>query len=92
MTLNPGERTQLLAEPRLLDNAVEEMLRRHGLSNTGRELRQNVERKGATSHAIGVAVARIVRAVTHDERVHMLGKMVVSGLRDASNRTRGGSQ
>jgi L-lactate dehydrogenase len=28
-----------------------------------------IERKGATSHAIGVAVARIVRAVTHDERV-----------------------
>lgn len=35
---------------------------------------------------------RVVRLVTHDERVHMLGKMVVSGLRDASNRTRGGSQ
>jgi len=27
LTLNPGERAQLLAEPRLLDNAVEEMLR-----------------------------------------------------------------
>ncbi|MBV1687857.1 cytochrome P450 [Novosphingobium sp. G106] len=47
----PELQAQLKADPAIIPAAVEELLRRHGLSNTGRLLRQDVERKGASMKA-----------------------------------------
>lgn len=47
----PELQERLKSDPAIVPAAVEEMLRRHGLSNTGRELRQDVERKGANMKA-----------------------------------------
>jgi cytochrome P450 len=44
----PDLQERLKRDPGIIPAAVEEMLRRHGLSNTGRLLRQDVTRKGAT--------------------------------------------
>jgi cytochrome P450 len=44
----PELQERLKSDPGIIPAAVEEMLRRHGLSNTGRLLRQDVTRKGAT--------------------------------------------
>lgn len=44
----PDLQKQLQDDPDIIPAAVEEMLRRHGLSNTGRLVRQDVSRKGAT--------------------------------------------
>ena len=44
----PELQQQLKGDPAIIPAAVEELLRRHGLSNTGRVLRQDVDRKGAT--------------------------------------------
>jgi cytochrome P450 len=48
---NPGHRRRILEDPAIIPRAVEEYLRRHGLSNTGRLIMQDVERKGATMKA-----------------------------------------
>ena len=47
----PELQQRLKDDPAIIPAAVEEMLRRHGLSNTGRMLRQDVVRKGATMQA-----------------------------------------
>jgi len=47
----PELQERLKQDKAVIPAAVEEMLRRHGLSNTGRELRQDVVRKGATMKA-----------------------------------------
>ncbi len=44
----PELQERLKRDPAIIPAAVEEMIRRHGLSNTGRMLRQDVVRKGAT--------------------------------------------
>jgi len=44
----PELQQRLKDDPDIIPAAVEELLRRHGLSNTGRLLRQDVARKGAT--------------------------------------------
>jgi len=43
---NPGHRRQLVEDPDLIPNAVEELIRRHGLSNTAREIVYDFEHKG----------------------------------------------
>ena len=43
----PELQERLKRDPAIVPAAVEEMIRRHGLSNTGRMLRQDVVRKGA---------------------------------------------
>ncbi|MBG6120137.1 cytochrome P450 [Sphingobium sp. AEW010] len=45
---HPEDRRRLIAEPDLIERAAEEFLRRHGLSNTGRLILHDVERKGVT--------------------------------------------
>jgi cytochrome P450 len=48
LAAHPEARRQLRAEPSLLAPAVEEIIRRHGLTMTGRLIRQDVTRKGVT--------------------------------------------
>ncbi len=48
---NPGHRRRILEDPAIIPRAAEEYLRRHGLSNTGRLIMSDVERKGATMKA-----------------------------------------
>ena len=48
---HPEHRRRILEEPAIIPRAVEEYLRRHGLSNTGRQITADVERKGATMKA-----------------------------------------
>ena len=43
---NPGHRQQLLREPDLIPDAVEELLRRHGISNFGRMVVRDCEFQG----------------------------------------------
>ena len=45
---DPGLRRRLVEEPGLVAPAVEEFIRRHGLTMTGRLIRQDVTRKGVT--------------------------------------------
>lgn len=47
----PELQQRLKDDPEVIPAAVEEFLRRHGLSNTGRLVRQDVERKGARMKA-----------------------------------------
>ena len=44
---HPEQRRRLIEEPEIVPKAVEEYLRRFGLSNTGRLILEDVERKGA---------------------------------------------
>jgi cytochrome P450 len=48
---NPQLQQRLKDHPDIIPAAVEEMLRRHGMSSTGRLVRQDVTRKGATMKA-----------------------------------------
>lgn len=45
---HPEARRQLIESPALIPAAVEELIRRHGLTMTGRLIRQDVTRKGVT--------------------------------------------
>lgn len=47
LAVNPSNRKQLIDRPELIPQATEEFLRRFGLSNTGRLVKQDIERKGA---------------------------------------------
>jgi cytochrome P450 len=47
---NPGHRRQLVENPALIPQAIEELLRRHGLSNTMRVVTRDVEFHGVTLH------------------------------------------
>jgi len=44
---NPLDRRRIIEEPDNIPKAVEELLRRYGLSNTGRLILEDIERKGA---------------------------------------------
>lgn len=46
LALNPGHRRQLTDDPALVPNAVEELIRRHGLVNTARVVTRDMEFKG----------------------------------------------
>ncbi|WP_405764426.1 cytochrome P450 [Streptomyces sp. NBC_01538] len=46
LALNPGHRQQLINDPSLVPNAVEELIRRHGLINTARLITQDTEFQG----------------------------------------------
>ncbi|NUR00991.1 MAG: cytochrome P450 [Streptomyces sp.] len=46
LALNPGHRRQLIDDPSLVPNAVEELIRRHGLINTARLITQDTEFQG----------------------------------------------
>jgi cytochrome P450 len=48
---SPAHRQRIIDDPAIIPRAVEEYLRRHGLSNTGRLILEDVERKGATMKA-----------------------------------------
>lgn len=48
LALDPGLRQQLIDDPSLVPAAVEELLRRHGITGDGRELKQDLEYKGLT--------------------------------------------
>lgn len=43
---NPGHRRQLIDNPDIIPNAIEEFLRRHGLSNTTRVIAKDFDHKG----------------------------------------------
>ncbi|ONI93057.1 cytochrome [Saccharothrix sp. ALI-22-I] len=51
LALNPGHRRQLIDDPSLVGNAVEELIRRHGIANTARVLTQDTEFKGVRLRA-----------------------------------------
>lgn len=46
LALNPAHRRQLIDEPELIPQAVEEIIRRHGLANTARLITHDFEYKG----------------------------------------------
>lgn len=46
LALNPGHRQQLIDDPSLVPNAVEELIRRHGLINTARLITEDTEFQG----------------------------------------------
>jgi cytochrome P450 len=46
LALNPGHRRQLVDDSSLVPNAVEELIRRHGLVNTGRLITRDTDFKG----------------------------------------------
>ena len=46
LATHPEHRRRIIEEPAIIPRAVEEYLRRHGLSNTGRLILSDVERKG----------------------------------------------
>ncbi|WP_254514808.1 cytochrome P450 [Novosphingobium sp. G106] len=48
---HPEHRRRIIEDPAVIPKAAEEYLRRHGLSNTGRLILQDVERKGALMKA-----------------------------------------
>lgn len=66
---HPGHRRQLIERPGLIPRAVEEYLRRHGLSNTGRLVTQDIERKGATMRR-GEMIMVPIGCSGIDERVY----------------------
>jgi cytochrome P450 len=47
LALHPGHRRELIREPDLIPNAVEELIRRHGVANTCRLVKKDVVLKGA---------------------------------------------
>ena len=66
---NPAHRQRILREPAIIPRAVEEYLRRHGLSITGRLITHDVERKGATMKA-GEMIMVPIGCSSIDERFH----------------------
>lgn len=57
LALNPGHCAALVAEPGLIPQAVEELLRRHGIANTARLIKRDVELGGASLKADEVILA-----------------------------------
>lgn len=51
LATHPEHRRRIIEDPEVIPKAVEEYLRRFGLSNTGRLILEDVERKGATMKA-----------------------------------------
>jgi cytochrome P450 len=47
LAMNPGHRQQLIDDPALIKNAIEELIRRHPVANTARLIRKNTMLKGA---------------------------------------------
>jgi len=55
--LNPAHRQQLIADPSLINNAVEELLRRYPIANLAREVTQDFEYHGISLKAGDMVVA-----------------------------------
>lgn len=51
LALNPAHRRELVADPALIPNAVEELIRRHAVANTCRLVKQDIVLKGAPLRA-----------------------------------------
>ena len=66
---HPAHRRRLLEDREVIPRAVEEYLRRHGLSNTGRLIKQDVERKGVRMKADEMVMVPI-GCSSVDERVY----------------------
>ncbi|MEO5597061.1 MAG: cytochrome P450 [Novosphingobium sp.] len=64
---HPEHQRRLREDPSIVPAAAEEYLRRFGLSNTGRLIKSNVERKGVTMHA-GEMVMVPIGASSIDDR------------------------
>ena len=75
LAMNPSHREMLVADPALIPQAVEELLRRHGIANTPRLIRSDVELDGVTLLA-GEVILAPNALVALDDRV-MSDPMVV---------------
>lgn len=69
LATHPEHRRRLRDEPDIVPRAAEEYIRRHGLSNTGRLILSDVERKGATMKADEMIMVPIGLS-SLDERQH----------------------
>lgn len=69
LATHPEHRRRIIEEPAIIPRAVEEYLRRHGLSNTGRLIVSDIERKGATMKADEMIMVPIAMS-SLDERKH----------------------
>jgi cytochrome P450 len=69
LATHPEHRRRLRENPEIVPRAAEEYIRRHGLSNTGRLILSDVERKGATMKADEMIMVPIA-ASSLDERVY----------------------
>lgn len=81
LATHPDARRRLIDDPALLPRAVEEYLRRHALSLTGRLITQDVHRKGVTMQQ-GEMLLVIDALAGIDERVHA-DPMTIDFDRDA---------
>jgi len=68
LALNPTHREDLMADPALIPQAVEELLRRHGIANTPRLIRKDVELDGVKLSA-GEVILAPNALVALDDRV-----------------------
>ena len=68
LALNPTHREDLVADPALIPQAVEELLRRHGIANTPRLIRKDVELDGVKLSA-GEVILAPNALVALDDRV-----------------------
>lgn len=66
---NPNNRRRLIEEPEILPRACEEIIRRHGLSNTGRIVKRDVDYKGVRFRT-GDMVMVPIGMSSMDERVY----------------------
>jgi cytochrome P450 len=69
LATHPEHRRRIIEDPAIIPRAVEEYLRRHGLSNTGRLILSDVERKGAHMKADEMIMVPIAMS-SLDERKH----------------------
>lgn len=69
LATHPEHRRRIIEEPDIIPRAVEEYLRRHGLSSTGRLILSDVERKGAQMKADEMVMVSLGMSSV-DERKH----------------------
>jgi cytochrome P450 len=69
LATHPEHRRRIIEEPDIIPHAVEEYLRRHGLSNTGRLILSNVERNGVLMMQDEMVMVPIALS-SLDERKH----------------------
>ena len=50
LALHPDVRHRLVSDPDIMQNAIEELIRRHGLANTAREVTHDIEFHGVSLH------------------------------------------
>jgi cytochrome P450 len=69
LATHPEHRRRIIEDPAIIPNAAEEYLRRHGLSNTGRLIKQDTEYKGVPFKADEMVMVPISMS-SLDERKH----------------------